>query len=80
MPAPKKAPTPGVVNFPYSWEDIVPKLGLVFTKEIPNLILCADFFEPWILFRDQMPIRPGIAVPAVAPKDKEPMNESVVKI
>ncbi|KAG9192243.1 hypothetical protein G6011_10977 [Alternaria panax] len=45
-----------------------------------KLILCADFLEPWAMFRDQMPLRPGIAVPTVAPKGKEAMNESIVKI
>jgi hypothetical protein len=80
MSNPKKAPTPGGVDFPFSWEDIVSKLGLISTKEIPQIVLYADFFNPWILFRDEMPLRPGTAVLTVAPKDKEAMNESVVRI
>ncbi|KAL1800297.1 hypothetical protein ACET3X_000639 [Alternaria dauci] len=76
----KKTPTSGGVDFPYSWETTFPELGLVSIRELPKLILCADFLEPWAMFRDQMPLRPGTAVPIIAPKDKEAMKESVVKI
>ena len=53
-------------TFSYTWEEVATKLGLASTKEIPNFVLGADFLEPWVHFRDLLPLRPGIAVPEIA--------------
>jgi hypothetical protein len=79
MTAPKKASTQP--EFPYTWEEISPKLGLTSNQEIPKFILNTDFLGPWVQFRDLMPLQPSVPIPTLpAPKDKEAMNELVKKV
>jgi hypothetical protein len=81
-PKPRKPSTPAAssIDFPYKWDDISSKLLLTSPKEIPKFILTPSFLNAWTDYRDMLPLKPGVAIPIMAPKDKEAMTALVENI
>ncbi|KAF2033324.1 hypothetical protein EK21DRAFT_109121 [Setomelanomma holmii] len=77
MPVPPNPSTPIPIDFPYKWEEISSKLLLTSPKELPKFILAPSFLDPWADYRDLLPLKPDIAVPIIAPKDKDAMTNLV---
>jgi hypothetical protein len=81
-PKPRKPSTPATssIDFPYKWDDISSKLLLTSPKEILKFILTPSFLNAWTDYRDMLPLMPGVAIPIIAPKDKEAMTNLVDNI
>ncbi|KAF1843700.1 uncharacterized protein K460DRAFT_149781 [Cucurbitaria berberidis CBS 394.84] len=71
------APSTDSTDWPYKLADITSKLGLPSEREISTFILEPAFLDPWVSFRDQLPLTPGVTVP---PKDKDAMTALTIKI
>ncbi|KAF2791359.1 hypothetical protein K505DRAFT_376841 [Melanomma pulvis-pyrius CBS 109.77] len=61
-------------NLPYNWNDVTSKLSLTSNAEIPKLILSPAFLEPWVDFRDELPIIPDTSLSHLQPSDKDAMT------
>jgi len=78
MSTPPKAaaPPPPILH---KWEEVITKLSLTENKDVPRLVISPSFLEPWIAFRDLLPLRPNASVDFL-PRDKDTTNELSVKI
>jgi hypothetical protein len=65
--------------FPNKLEDIVLKLVLASDKEVTKIVLSPSFYEPWVYFRDFLPLMPNVPVNP-QPNDKEAMTDLSCKI
>lgn len=82
-PSPSPTPVPtavGTSEFPYKWEEVTSKLGLVSNKDISDFILAPVFLRHWAKLRDQMPLAPGTPVDVIPADDRAAMVEFTTTI
>jgi hypothetical protein len=66
-------------DFPNKWEEISTKLSLDSVKDVKNFILEPSFLEPWVAFRDLLPLQPSHPTD-FQPKDRDALNELSTEI